>query len=98
VIQRGLTKTGDKIMTFAEQLRFEEYQKGIADAEQLISAGYQRGIAETMELAERLKTENKIEIATKLLQQNLDANLVANSTGLPLAQILELEKNVKKTA
>jgi len=126
VIQRGLSKSGDKIMTFAEQLRVEGYQQGVAEtrsfAEQLRVEGYQQGVAETRSFAEQLRIEGyqqginqgidqgisqgivqginrgKIEIATKLLQQNLDVNLVANSTGLPLAQILELEKKVKKTA
>ena len=72
VIQRGLTKSGDKIMTFAEQLRFEGYQKGV--------------------------NSTKSEVAVNLLQQNLDVKIVAESTNLPIAQILELKKKIKKTA
>lgn len=92
VIQQGLTKSGDKIMSYADVL---------------MNRGYQRGVAETMSLAELLKVEVKAEgkaegkaeaaqdVAVKLLRRNLDLGIIADGTGLSLAQILELKKKVE---
>ena len=89
IIQHSLNQSGDEVMSFAEQLRTEGYQKGIlAGITQGREQGMEQGVEQGIE-------RGKIEVATKLLQHNSTPATVAEITGLPLARILELQKTIK---
>ena len=100
VIQQNLTKTRGKIMSFAEHLRLEGraegYEKGMLAG---VCRGKKEGKIEgKIEGKMEGKIEGKIEtakaVALKLLQRNFDLEIIADSTGLSLPQILELKKEI----
>lgn len=89
VIKRGLTKTGDEIMSFAEQMRSEGRSEGYGKG---LMVGIEQGLEQGIN---RGKTEAMVDVAIKMLQQNLDPKIVILTTGLSLARILELKKEIE---
>lgn len=82
IMKRNFTKKETrKIMTYAEQLRFEGRAEGIL-------AGREQGVLVG-------KTETARSIAIKLLQRESEPVTIASITELPLAQILDLKKKIK---
>ena len=95
VMRNGLTKTGDKIMSYADRLINRGYEKGIIETNKFRSKWIEEGKEQGMEQGiER----GKIEVATKLLQHNSTPVTVAEITGLPLARILELQKTIENSS
>lgn len=89
IIQRGLTKTGDEIMSFAEQMRSEGRSEGY---NQGIMVGMEQGIERGIE---RGTNQAMVNVAIKMLQQNLDPKVVMSTTGLSLTKVLELKKEIE---
>ena len=48
-----------------------------------------------MTTAEKLRSEEKIEIAKNLLKQGLGANIIAKGTGLSLEEVKKLAKEIE---
>jgi len=81
IMKRNFTKKErQKIMTYAEQLRFEGMAEGI-------TKGRTEGRTEG-------KTEATKNVAIRLLQRDSSPDVIAEITELPLAQVLELKKKI----
>ena len=79
-------------MSFAEHLRLEGRAEGY---EKGMLAGVCRGKKEgKMEGKIEGKIETAKAVALKLLRRNFDLEIIADSTGLSLSQILELKKQI----
>lgn len=86
IIQRGLNKSRDEIMSYAEQLMSRGYQNGVLIG---VAQGVERGIERGIE-------REKNEVAVKLLQRHFEPSMVAEVTGLSLTQVLGSQKEMEK--
>ena len=66
----------------------ESYDHEYADREQSYNDGYDAGIEKGMETGSR---KSKIEIAKSLLKNNIDINIIINSTGLTKEELNKLQ-------
>ena len=89
-VKIGLSNLNEeKVMTLAEQLRQEGWQKGKQEgltlAEQFKQEGLQAGL-------QKGKTEAFNQVAIKLLNQGINDSTIAAVTGLSLQEIINLKK------